>query len=173
MRPDLNKIMSEEIWKQGLNWCWVEIQVSGSCLSPALGLHSAVWYKARTEIDKQTCVFVCVCPSVGPLKTLVLTSDIYHLLPAGSPEMPLNLIGSHHNSAHPLVRLPACLPEINAKERKNQKGTRNKQQYNNRIFLGLISSASAELRGERTRLPLFIVDSLFSVVGRGRRTSRH
>lgn len=93
-------------------------------------------------------MFVFVCLSVGPLKTLLLTPDLYHLLPAGSPEMPLNLIVSP-SQLRPPARSPACLPEINAKEEKRKKRTRNKQQYNNRIFLGLISSASAELQGKR------------------------
>lgn len=59
-----------------------------------------------------------------------------------------------------LARLPAR--DKCKWKKKRKKGTRNKQQYNNRIFLGLISFSFRGAPGEKTRLPLFIVASLFS-----------
>lgn len=95
---------------------------------------------------KLTCVFVCllVC---GTFKDPL--ADSWYLSLAAS-WVSRDASQSHRVSSRLCqpTRSPACLPEINAKGGKKE-GTRNKQQYNNRIFLGLISSASAQLQGRR------------------------
>lgn len=55
--------------------------------------------------------------------------------------------------------------------RKKRKRTQNKQQYNNRIFLGLISSASAELQGKRLGRRCLL--SIHYLVSSGAAATRH